>query len=71
MTTRVLQRVLLAVGLLGVPALVAAQTTDTVTVRGHRIPVYLYGPRTGTPVVGACTSVSDSGTVFWISVVRR
>lgn len=60
MTTRVLQRLLLAVGLLGVPALVAAQTPDTITVRGHRIPVYLYGPRTGTPVV---VSSGDGG---WI-----
>lgn len=60
MTTRVLQRLLLAVGLLCSPAIVRAQTPDTVTVRGHRIPVYLYGARTGTPVV---VSSGDGG---WI-----
>lgn len=60
MTTRVLQRLLLASVLLGIPGLVSAQTPDTVTVRGHRIPVFLYGPRTGPPVV---VSSGDGG---WI-----
>ena len=60
MTTRVLQRLLLAAGLLSIAALGSAQTPDTITVRGHRIPVHLYGPRTGTPVV---VSSGDGG---WI-----
>lgn len=60
MTTRVLQLLLLALVLLGIPGLARAQTPDTVVVRGHRIPVYLYGPRTGPPVV---VSSGDGG---WI-----
>jgi fermentation-respiration switch protein FrsA (DUF1100 family) len=35
-----------------------AQTADTVTVRGHRIPVHLYGPRDGMPAV---VSSGDGG----------
>lgn len=60
MTTRMLQRLLLASVLLGIPGLVWAQTPDTITVRGHRIPVHLYGPRAGPPVV---VSSGDGG---WI-----
>lgn len=60
MTTRVLQRLLLASVLLVIPGLARAQTPDTVVVRGHRIPVYLYGPRTGPPVI---VSSGDGG---WI-----